>query len=162
MRKDLEDAALDPTSRCHSPMFADRASLSDLSLKGAPFYSTNLPTGVNLKFECHDGEVNAIRWCPMDRLVATGGADRKVKMWDVGKGVLEPRGQLVGSNAGINSIDYDSSGSLVLATSNDFASRVWTVGDHRLRVRLVLYLTYVSFSLSRCLWFLFCTSCKFG
>lgn len=35
--------------------------------------------------EAHDGEVNAVRWSPIERLVATGGADRKVKLWDVGK-----------------------------------------------------------------------------
>lgn len=36
--------------------------------------------------DAHDGEVNAVRWSPVERLVATGGADRKVKLWDVGKG----------------------------------------------------------------------------
>lgn len=98
--------------------------------------------------------MNAVRWSPVERLVATGGADRKVKLWDVGKGLtnrdfffliyifdcfcctvkMEPRGSLVGSNAGVNSVDFDSTGSMILATSNDFASRVWTVADRRLRV----------------------------
>lgn len=48
--------------------------------------------------------------------------------------IMEPRGTLVGSNAAINSVDFDSTGSMILATSNDYASRVWTVCDHRLRV----------------------------
>lgn len=47
---------------------------------------------------------------------------------------MEPRGSLVGSNAGVNSVDFDSTGTMILATSNDFASRVWTVADRRLRV----------------------------
>lgn len=91
--------------------------------------------------------------------MATGGADRKVKLWDVGKGlwivvfsffeenflifrfaaIMEPRGTLVGSNAAINSVDFDSTGSMILATSNDYASRVWTVCDHRLRVSFLCY-----------------------
>lgn len=41
---------------------------------------------------------------------------------------------LVGSNAGIMSVDFDSTGTLVLGASNDFAARVWTVADHRIRV----------------------------
>uniref|UniRef100_A0A182W2N5 WD_REPEATS_REGION domain-containing protein n=1 Tax=Anopheles minimus TaxID=112268 RepID=A0A182W2N5_9DIPT len=45
-----------------------------------------LPEGVEFKFDAHDGEVNAVRWSPIERIVATGGADRKVKLWDVGKG----------------------------------------------------------------------------
>lgn len=69
----------------------------------------------------------------------------------------------MGSNAGITSIDFDSAvsvlmvtrsapgrtpdarhasccvqGSYLLAASNDFASRIWTVDDHRLRVSVRL------------------------
>lgn len=47
---------------------------------------------------------------------------------------MESRGHLIGSNAGVNSIDFDSTGSMILATSNDYASRVWTSSDLRLRV----------------------------
>lgn len=39
------------------------------------------------KQDAHDGEVNAVRWSPVEHLVATGGADRKVNLWDVGKGM---------------------------------------------------------------------------
>jgi WD40 repeat protein len=38
--------------------------------------------------DAHDGEVNAVKWSPVDRLVATGGADRKVKLWEISKGQL--------------------------------------------------------------------------
>ncbi|XP_040169325.1 autophagy-related protein 16-1 isoform X1 [Anopheles arabiensis] len=92
-----------------------------------------LPEGVEFKFDAHDGEVNAVRWSPIERIVATGGADRKVKLWDVGKGVCEQRGVLVGSNQGINSVEFDTTGSMILAASNDSASRMWSVVDHRLR-----------------------------
>lgn len=129
MRRDLEDAATDPTSS-GSPM----GSMSDVSMKGAPFYSCNLPSTVHMQFDAHDGEVSAVRWCPNDRVVATGGADRKVKFWDVGKGVLELRGTLIGSNAGVNSIDFDMTSTMLMATSNDHASRIWTLADQRIRV----------------------------
>lgn len=49
-------------------------------------------------------------------------------------GSFESRGTLVGSNAGVMSVDFDSTGTLILGASNDFASRVWTVADQRLRV----------------------------
>ncbi|GAB0091491.1 Autophagy-related protein 16 [Sergentomyia squamirostris] len=141
MRRELEDAAQDASRRSSSPILpldrGDRGSLADLSgagAKAAGFFSVSLPTSVHIKFDAHDGEVNAIRWCPLDRIIATGGADRKVKLWDVGTGTMEPRGTLVGSNAGVNSVDFDSTGTMILGTSNDFASRVWTVTDQRLRV----------------------------
>lgn len=39
--------------------------------------------------ESHDGVVSAVKWSPVDRVVATGGEDRKVKLWDVSKGKLQ-------------------------------------------------------------------------
>ncbi|XP_016887510.1 autophagy-related protein 16-1 isoform X2 [Cynoglossus semilaevis] len=84
-------------------------------------------------FEAHEGEVNAVRFSPGSRLLATGGMDRRVKLWEVVSGRCECKGALTGSNAGITSIEFDSSGSYLLAASNDFASRIWTVEDYRLR-----------------------------
>uniref|UniRef100_A0A672SRG7 APG16-like 1 n=1 Tax=Sinocyclocheilus grahami TaxID=75366 RepID=A0A672SRG7_SINGR len=84
-------------------------------------------------FDAHDGEVNAVRFSPGSRLLATGGMDRRVKLWEVVSGRCEPKGVLTGSNAGITSIEFDSAGSYLLAASNDFASRIWTVDDYRLR-----------------------------
>lgn len=49
-------------------------------------------------------------------------------------GTCENKGILVGSNAGVMAVDFDSTGSLILGASNDYASRVWTVCDQRLRV----------------------------
>ncbi|XP_061828417.1 autophagy-related protein 16-1 isoform X1 [Nerophis lumbriciformis] len=84
-------------------------------------------------FEAHDGEVNAVKFSPGSRLLATGGMDRRVKLWEVVSGRCEPKGALTGSNAGITSIEFDSAGSYLLAASNDFASRIWTLEDYRLR-----------------------------
>lgn len=84
-------------------------------------------------FDAHDGEVNAVRFSPGSRLLATGGMDRRVKLWEVVSGRCEPKGALTGSNAGITSIEFDSAGTYLLAASNDFASRIWTVDDYRLR-----------------------------
>lgn len=41
---------------------------------------------------------------------------------------------LIGSNAGVMSVEFDSTGGQIIAASNDLASRVWTVNDQRLRV----------------------------
>ncbi|XP_026994593.1 autophagy-related protein 16-1 isoform X3 [Tachysurus fulvidraco] len=84
-------------------------------------------------FDAHDGEVNAVRFSPGSRQLATGGMDRRVKLWEVIAGHCEYKGALMGSNAGITSIEFDSTGSYLLAASNDFASRIWTVDDYRLR-----------------------------
>ncbi|XP_032846489.1 autophagy-related protein 16-1 isoform X6 [Tyto alba] len=92
-----------------------------------------VPTTAVCVFDAHDGEVNAVQFSPGSRLLATGGMDRRVKLWEVLGDRCEPKGSLSGSNAGITSIEFDSAGSYLLAASNDFASRIWTVDDNRLR-----------------------------
>ncbi|XP_005143104.2 autophagy-related protein 16-1 isoform X4 [Melopsittacus undulatus] len=92
-----------------------------------------VPTIAICVFDAHDGEVNAVQFSPGSRLLATGGMDRRVKLWEVLGDRCEPKGSLSGSNAGITSIEFDSAGSYLLAASNDFASRIWTVDDNRLR-----------------------------
>ncbi|KAI1289345.1 Autophagy-related protein 16-1 [Halotydeus destructor] len=92
-----------------------------------------LPDRPLLQFEAHEGEVNAIKWLPVNEglgIVATGGADRKVKIWEVTHSQAHLRTTLSGSNAAITSIDLESD--YVLASSNDFASRVWST-DGKLR-----------------------------
>ncbi|XP_076621850.1 autophagy-related 16 [Colletes latitarsis] len=125
MQKELEDAARDTR-----PVSPDRSSLKE-GITGLP---TAVPTKVSVTFNAHDGEVYAVKWSPVDRILATGGADRKVKLWNITKGISESKGILVGSNAGVMSIDFDSTGMLILGASNDYASRVWTVNDLRLKV----------------------------
>ncbi|XP_072929193.1 autophagy-related protein 16-1 isoform X2 [Epargyreus clarus] len=127
VRKELEEAAREGGSR------SSGSSSEDKIMDSMPYYATALPTKVGLRFDAHDGEVNAVKWSPTDRIVATGGADRKVKLWDVSKCTVENKGTLVGSNAGVMSVDFDSTGAYIVGASNDFASRVWTVGDQRLR-----------------------------
>ncbi|XP_062873226.1 autophagy-related protein 16-1 isoform X2 [Trichomycterus rosablanca] len=121
-------------------IFGGRRSLNS---HGSPTETADAPSGVCADvrvpstalhiFDAHDGEVNAVRFSPGSRLLATGGMDRRVKLWEVIAGRCEPKGALTGSNAGITSIDFDSAGSYLLAASNDFASRIWTVDDYRLR-----------------------------
>jgi autophagy-related protein 16 len=78
MQKEIEEACKD--TRGVSP--------EDLQEGFGPASQSTIPTKVGVKFDAHDGEVNAVKWSPVDRLVATGGADRKVKLWEISKGQL--------------------------------------------------------------------------
>ncbi|XP_071860018.1 autophagy-related 16 isoform X3 [Bombus fervidus] len=128
MQKELEDAARDTR-----PVSPDRSSLKE-GISGLP---TAVPTKVSVTFTAHDGEVYAVKWSPAERMLATGGADRKVKLWNISKGISESKGVLIGSNAGVMCVDFDSTGTLMLAASNDYASRVWTVSDFRLKEKIL-------------------------
>ena len=112
---------------------AASAHIGKECLETAICQSVRIPTKCFLTFEAHEGEVNAIKWSPHGLTVATGGSDRKIKIWDISKNVAEQRGQLTGSNGSILGLDHDSSGSLILGASSDFAARVWSIEDQRLR-----------------------------
>ncbi|XP_077554264.1 autophagy-related 16 isoform X2 [Haemaphysalis longicornis] len=92
-----------------------------------------VPNRLLLKFDAHEGEVNAVRFSPSGRMLCTGGGDRKVKIWEFTREQALLRGTLGGSNAAVMSLDMDTEENLVLAASNDFSSRVWTLSDQRLR-----------------------------
>lgn len=66
----------------------ESSNVSPEAAPAIPIPVTAVPTSPYIHADVHDGEVNAVKWSPVDRLVATGGADRKVKLWDVSKGML--------------------------------------------------------------------------
>jgi WD40 repeat protein len=43
---------------------------------------TGFETRVFVLQDAHDGEVNAVQFSPGSRLLATGGMDRRVKLWE--------------------------------------------------------------------------------
>ena len=103
------------------------------SLSNVFCYVCRIPTKAYCKFEAHDSEVNALQWSPHGTMMATAGADRKIKLWDLSQAKQVSKGLLSGSNGAVMSIEFDAAGSLLLASSTDFASRVWTLEDQRLR-----------------------------
>uniref|UniRef100_A0A4W6C3M2 ATG16 autophagy related 16-like 1 (S. cerevisiae) n=1 Tax=Lates calcarifer TaxID=8187 RepID=A0A4W6C3M2_LATCA len=142
LQKELADAAKEPLPIDPSvPLRSSRrrtansfsTSPENTEAPSGGCAEVRVPTTALHVFEAHDGEVNAVRFSPGSRLLATGGMDRRVKLWEVIAGRCESKGALTGSNAGITSIEFDSAGSYLLAASNDFASRIWTVDDYRLR-----------------------------
>nr|AWV66678.1 autophagy-related protein 16 [Brachionus koreanus] len=109
------------------------AAASNQSLK-MHAYSIPLVNKAVYKFDCNEGEVNAIKYHRNGKYFATGGGDRKIKLWELKDGKTEHIGSLIGSNASVASIDIDSENNLIAGTSFDFACRLWSMNDHRLRL----------------------------
>ncbi|XP_063288687.1 protein Atg16l2 isoform X2 [Pelobates fuscus] len=84
-----------------------------------------LPDKVVSSKEIHDSEIHAVKFSPNSRVVATGGTDRVVKLWEVTGGILQEYQTLEGSRGGITSIEFDPSGLYVLAASFDGAAHLW-------------------------------------
>nr|XP_045002524.1 protein Atg16l2 [Jaculus jaculus] len=88
-----------------------------------------LPTGVLDALEAHLSEVNAVCFGPNSSLLATGGADQLIHLWNVVGGRLEGNQTLEGAGGSISSVDFDPSGSQVLAATYNQAAHLWKVGE---------------------------------
>ncbi|KAM4796201.1 protein Atg16l2 [Rhinophrynus dorsalis] len=84
-----------------------------------------LPKRALFNKEVHESEVHAVQFSPSSRMVATGGADRVIKLWRIEGGALQIHQTLEGSRGGITSIEFDPSGTKILASSYDGAAHLW-------------------------------------
>ncbi|XP_018103379.2 protein Atg16l2 [Xenopus laevis] len=108
-----------------------RKETVDLPNEGNWHHSSNVcvlccvPTKALCNKEVHESEVHAVQFSPNSRMVATGGADRVIKIWNVNHGMLQVCRTLEGSGGGITSIEFDPSGLHILAASFDGAAHLW-------------------------------------
>ncbi|XP_053736348.1 protein Atg16l2-like isoform X3 [Synchiropus splendidus] len=79
--------------------------------------------------EAHEQGINAVRFCAGSAMLATGGTDRVVRVWEVSAGWLSHRRTLEGSTDGITCVDFDPAGWRVLAASYDKSALLWRLDD---------------------------------
>ncbi|XP_054432114.1 protein Atg16l2 [Pteronotus mesoamericanus] len=91
--------------------------------------AARLPTWAQDVLDAHLSEVNAVRFGPNSSLLATGGADCLIHLWNVVGGRLEANQTLEGASGSITSVDFDPSGSQVLAATYSRAAHLWKVGE---------------------------------
>lgn len=92
-----------------------------------------LPAKVKFEFVAHNTEVNAVLWFPDSAFLFTAGADRRVKLWEMGDTDIKLIKSVCDCNMSVMSLDIDSESRLLVCASLDFASRIWTTSDFTLR-----------------------------
>ncbi|XP_070481994.1 protein Atg16l2 isoform X2 [Equus przewalskii] len=91
--------------------------------------AARLPTWTQDVVDAHLSEVNAVCFGPNSSLLATGGADSLIHLWNVVGGHLKAHQTLEGGGGSITSVDFDPSGSQVLAATYNRAAQLWKVGE---------------------------------
>ncbi|XP_076002156.1 ATG16 autophagy related 16-like 2 [Genypterus blacodes] len=79
--------------------------------------------------DAHEEGINAVKFRSNSDLLATGGTDRVVKLWEVRAGTLNYKGTLDGPTEGITSVEFDPMGMRVLAASYDKSAILWRLDD---------------------------------
>jgi len=94
---------------------------------------SSVRTPVTLKREVH-----AVVFSPDGKLLASGGFDKNVRIWDVASGV--PVRVLMGHSLAVRSIDYSPDGKYIVTGASDKTVRVWEVhrqDQHRVPSRIL-------------------------
>ncbi|XP_029457922.1 autophagy-related protein 16-2 isoform X2 [Rhinatrema bivittatum] len=93
--------------------------------------ASSIPAKAIFVLEAHDSEVNGVKFSPDSKLVATGGADRVIKLWDVVGGRLQRVQTLDGCGGSITSVEFSPSGNRILAASSDKAAHLWKLDSSK-------------------------------
>lgn len=149
--RDERQIAANVAARNQLTKQVDKASLNLASMAADNFESlcddedvnpisniSRIPSETEFSFDAHDG-CTAIKWysCsgPRDDYIATGGQDRLVKIWKIADGKNTPIGEpLKGASSSITSIDVETD--ILLASSSDMATRVYSLSNQRLNQTL--------------------------
>lgn len=98
--------------------------------------SARVPARPLQALEAHEQGINVARFSFGSDLLATGGTDRVVKLWDVRAGSLTHRATLDGSTEGITCVEFDATGLRILAASHDKSALLWRLDDSAPKVTL--------------------------
>ncbi|CEG65457.1 hypothetical protein RMATCC62417_02245 [Rhizopus microsporus] len=90
-----------------------------------------LPSKVYKKINAHDDDIHCIAASSKGALFATGGADRKIRLYDTRSGHMIQA--LGGALQTITSVSFNSTDEMILGSCTDNATRIWSLSTHRLR-----------------------------
>ncbi|KAI9209131.1 WD40-repeat-containing domain protein [Polychytrium aggregatum] len=102
---------------------------TDARYREVPLVQSLLPISAVKVVSAHESEINCMQVTPDGSMIASGGGDKKIMLMDAKTGVQ--RGQFTGSLAGVMCVAFNNTGDLILGTSNDNSTKIWSIATGR-------------------------------
>ncbi|MGW4773744.1 nSTAND1 domain-containing NTPase [Nocardia sp. NPDC004278] len=119
----------DPSLSAQLVLAADKLRPGDPEVRARLLNTQNMALASMLPG--HEGFVHALAVRPDGRFIASGGADKTVRLWDISDR-LHPRGvgrPLTGSTGSVYAVAFSPDGSMLASASGDKTVRLWDVRD---------------------------------
>lgn len=95
--------------------------------------SSSIPTREVSRWDCTDLEAYTLQFQPSGSILATGGSDKQVHLWEItNSGQPRKYASLSGSVSAINCIDFDNEAARLLAGCASEKVYIWSYADTRM------------------------------